>query len=155
MAKKRTTPKNQSGFSVIEILLVIVVIGVLLAIIFTGYVAVHRNNNNQKRQQDITTIYKSLEAYYVDNSNYPTLADMNSASWLTQNMPTLSLSNLQDPTGKADQLVTNPQANAYAYEVVATDGASCNDTTVICAHYTLVATLDQGTTATFVKSSLN
>ncbi|HUD05997.1 MAG TPA: prepilin-type N-terminal cleavage/methylation domain-containing protein [Candidatus Saccharimonadales bacterium] len=147
--------KDQSGFSIIEILLVAVAVGILISIVLTAYVSVHRNQNNQTRQNDIQAIYQKLEAYYVENSQYPTLADMNNSAWLTKNMPNLNPGDLKDPSGKTEQLVTKPETNAYAYEVTSVDGSTCNDKTVICAHYSLVATLDESSAPTFVKSSLN
>ena len=149
------TKNSQSGFTVIELVLVLVIIGILLAIIFTAYTSVHTNQNNQARENSIDKIYKNLEAYYVDNSQYPTLSYMNSATWLTKNMPNLNPATLKDPAGKTETLVAIPKANFYAYEVTAADGGVCDNVARICQHYTLVASLIKNSSKTYIKSSLN
>ena len=144
-----------SGFTVIELVFVLLIVGILLAIIFSAYNGVHRNQNNQNRENAVNTISKNLEAYYVDNSDYPTLIEMNTPTWLAKNMPNLNSAKLQDPSAKQDKLTDTPKPNYYAYEVTAADGGSCDNVARICQHYSLVATLQKSTAKTYVKSSLN
>ena len=146
---------GQKGFTLLELIVVLLIIGLLGALFYVGRTSVERNNRNTLREQDINTIYKQLEAYYVVNQKYPTLGDMNSSSWLAKNMPNLQPSTLKDPLGKSDQLVARPQKDAYAYQVSSANGAGCNDTTTPCAHYTLTATLERSPQKTYVQSSLN
>jgi type II secretory pathway pseudopilin PulG len=134
---------------------VLVVLGVLGALFFSTYAGVQRNNRNQERQHDVNNIYQQLESYYVVNSKYPTLADMNSQTWLQTNMKTLSYASLRDPSNSSYMLVARPTKDAYAYQVSSATGAGCNDTTTPCAHYTLTATLEDSALKTYVKSSLN
>jgi Tfp pilus assembly protein PilE len=155
VSKLRQSHSSEQGLTVIELVFILVIIGVLLTIIFSAYAGVHRNQNNQNRESAVSTIYKNLEAYYVDNSNYPTLSEMNSATWVAKNMPTLSPNELKDPAAKTDKLVSGPRANAYAYEVTAADGGSCDNVARLCQHYSLIATLDNSSSKTYVKSSLN
>lgn len=133
----------------------IVAIGVLGALVFSTYAGVRRNQHNQQRQTDIQAIYKQLESYYVVNSDYPTLADINSPAWRATNMKALSSAALRDPSSKSDLLVAEPTAKAYSYDVTAADGSDCNNQTRVCAHYTLTATLEGRNAGTYVKSSLN
>jgi type II secretory pathway pseudopilin PulG len=136
-------------------MLVLVIIGVLAALFFSTFAGIQRNQHNQERQRDINALYQQLEAYYVVNAKYPTLVDMNTASWLQANMKTLSRESLRDPSSKSYLLVSRPQKNAYAYQVSSATGAGCNDTSTPCAHYTLTATLQNSPEKTYVKSSLN
>jgi prepilin-type N-terminal cleavage/methylation domain-containing protein len=147
--------RNRSGFTVLELVVVIVIIGVLTALFVSTYAGIERNGRNHDRRSDIQEIYQQLEAYYVENSKYPTLSDMNSSSWLQANMKTLDQSSLKDPSGSSNQLVARPQPDAFAYQVSSASGTGCNDTTTPCAHYTLTATLEDSAEKTFVKSSLN
>jgi len=146
---------NQAGFTLIELLVVIVIIGILLALVITSYASVQRNQRNQDRQQDVNQIYEQLEAYYVENSKYPTLADMNNLNWVATNMKTLAKSALKDPSSNSYLLVAKPTKNAFAYTVTSSTGTTCNNVTVICAHYTLTATLEASALKTYVKTSLN
>ncbi len=139
----------------LELVVVIVIIGVLSALFVTTYAGIQRNNRNQTRQSDIQEIYEQLEAYYVENSKYPTLADMNNQTWVKANLKTLNPNALEDPLGKSETLVARPEAGAYAYQVSSAAGTGCNNTSTPCAHYTLTATLEDSAQKTFVKSSLN
>jgi len=132
---------------------VAVIIGILLALIFTTYAGVREKERNTQRQNEITELQGKLELYYAENSKYPTLADMNNPTWLMQNMKSLDTSNLRDPSGNADKLVSAPTPHAFAYIVTASNGSTCDNITVNCAEYTLTATLEGG--GTFTKSSLN
>ena len=147
--------RQQSGFTILELLVVVIIIGILLTLVFSTYAGIRRNQNNQERQRDVQDVYQQLEAYYVENSEYPTLAQMNSPTWVSTNMKTLNKASLQDPDSKSYLLAATPTKNAYAYEVTAINGSACNDTTIVCAHYSLVATLQGGSQKTFSKSSLN
>lgn len=146
---------GQKGFTILELLLVVVIICLLAAIIFSTIAGVRRNERNQERRRDIQDIYQQLESYSVENAKYPTLNDMNSASWLATNMKTLDKESLRDPSSKSYALVALPTKDAYAYQVVAADGSACDNVTKPCAHYTLTATLEGANQGTFVKSSLN
>ena len=146
---------KQAGFTMIELLAVLVIIGILLALVVSSYASIQRDQRNQDRQQDIKQVYEQLEAYYVENSKYPTLAEMDNLSWVSTNMKTLDKSALKDPSGSTELLVAKPTANAYSYTVTSSDGSACNNTTTICAHYTLTAALEDSSPKTFVKTSLN
>ena|SRR5579872_3168346 len=147
--------KKQAGFTILEMLLVVVAICLLAAIIFSTVAGVRRNQRNQERRRDIQDIYQQLEAYNVENAKYPTLSDMNSSSWLALNMKTLNTQSLRDPSSKSYALAAQPMKDAYAYQVVAADGTACDNVTKPCAHYTLTATLEGVGQGTIVKSSLN
>jgi prepilin-type N-terminal cleavage/methylation domain-containing protein len=146
---------KQDGFTTIELLAVVIVIGILLSLVFATYTGVQRNNRNQERQRDVQGVYQQLEAYYVESSNYPTLTDINSSSWRAISMKTLDKESLRDPSSKSYSLVAKPAKNAYSYDVTAADGGSCDNIGRICAHYTLTATLEGTAQNTYVKSSLN
>jgi type II secretory pathway pseudopilin PulG len=147
--------RRQGGFSVLELLLIVVVIGLLAAVVVSTYAGIRRNQRNQERRRDVQDIYQLLEAYDVENGKYPTLANMNSNTWLTANLKTLNPESLRDPSSKSYALVSAPAKNAYAYVVTATDGSACDDTVKACAHYTITATLEGSNEPPFVKSSLN
>ncbi len=151
----RDLRKDQKGHSFLELVAVCVVIGILLTIILAGYTTVERNRQNQQRQTNINNIYSQLETYYVVHSFYPTLADMDSTTWVNTNMPGLNPSWLRDPKGKAYLLVSQPTKNAYSYQVTAGNGDACNNVALACVHYTLTATLVSSAQHTYVRSSLN
>jgi type II secretory pathway pseudopilin PulG len=147
--------KDETGHSFLELVAVCVVIGILLTIIVAGFTTVERNRQNQQRQTDINNIYQQLESYYVVHSFYPTFANMNDTTWVGTNLPALNLNSLRDPKSKSYLLTSLPTKNAFAYQVTAADGGSCNNVVRLCIHYTLTATLLGTAQHTYVRSSLN
>ena len=64
---KRTT----SGFTIVELLIVIVVIAILAAISIVAYNGIQARARDNIRYQDVKSITKALELYKIDNGNYP------------------------------------------------------------------------------------
>jgi type II secretion system protein G len=143
--------KKQSGFTIVELLIVIVVIGILAGLVITTFTGIQQKARNTERQTDIKAIHGQLEAYYAQNGKYPTLADMNDATWRTSNMKGLDTEALKDPKGAAATLAAAAAADVYSYVVTPSD---CdNSTGGDCTGYTLTATNEGG--GTFVKTNLN
>lgn len=63
--------QKQSGFTIVELLIVIVVIGILAAITIVAFNGVQQKGRDAKRSNDISYIKKLLEMYKADNSTYP------------------------------------------------------------------------------------
>ena len=162
---------RESGFTIVELLIVIVVIGILAALVIVTFSGIQQKARDTKRQTDIKAIHGHLESYYAQNgSGYPILADINDPgaandpSWRSINFKGLDEAALCDPSADSQTgcaLVAAPAAGSYAYQTWDTDGSTActgtagnNDT---CAKYTLTATLE-GTISgedTYVKNSLN
>lgn len=64
--------KKAYGFTIVELLIVIVVIGILAAISIVAYNGIQSRARDTQRKQDVQTISKALELYYIDNGQYPT-----------------------------------------------------------------------------------
>ena len=77
--------QKQSGFTIVELLIVIVVIGILAAITIVAYNGVQQRARDAQRKQDVATITKALELYYTDNGRYPNSSGSTSInnSWST------------------------------------------------------------------------
>lgn len=144
---------KEQGFTIVELLIVIVVIGILAALVVTTFTGIQQKARNTERQTDIKAIHGQVEAYYAQNGRYPTLANLNDSSFRTANMKGLDEEALKDPKGTAATLVAAPAANAYAYAVTATGGGACDNATNDCAVYVLTATNEGG--GTFTKNNLN
>jgi len=159
----KNNTKHSRGFTVIELLVVIVVVCILALFVGATYSGVQAKNRNAQRQSDIDTLKVQLENYYAQNNVYPTLAELNSNSWRAANLKHVSEANIADPrwsanikscTADGQAIATNvPTSDCYSYQVTGSDGSACNNTTIDCAHYTLTAILEGG--QKYVKSSLN
>jgi prepilin-type N-terminal cleavage/methylation domain-containing protein len=71
-----------SGFTIVELLIVIVVIAILAAIVIVAYNGVQGRARDSRRLQDAETIVKALEAYKVTHGNYPpAVSTAGAAGW--------------------------------------------------------------------------
>jgi len=62
--------KDERGFTLIELMIVIAIIGILAAIAIPQFSAYRQRSYNSAAQSDIRNIATAQEAYYVDNSIY-------------------------------------------------------------------------------------
>ena len=65
---------KQKGFTIVELLIVIVVIAILAAITIVAYNGVQARAHDSKREADGNGIKKALEVYRVANNRYPLTA---------------------------------------------------------------------------------
>jgi len=67
------------GFTIVELLIVIVVIGILAAISIVAYNGIQQRARDATRMSDIGAIAKAVELYYAENGSYPL-----TPGWCTQ-----------------------------------------------------------------------
>lgn len=73
--------KSTTGFTIVELLIVIVVIAILAAISIVAYTGIQNRANNSAVQNDLAAAVKALELYKIDNSEYPdTLVEVGAMS---------------------------------------------------------------------------
>ena len=148
--------KRQSGFTIVELLIVIVVIGILATLVIVTFTGIQQKARNSQRQTDINALDSHLEAYYAQTGSYPSLAVLTSSGWIGANMKGLDVEALKDPKGGDLQAATD--ATHYGYAPKA-GGAACTDTgsgttaTSNCDSFTLTATLEGSPSTTYTKSS--
>ena len=64
----------QSGFTLVELLIVVVVIAILAAITIVAYNGMVARANDARRMQDVSEIRKTLSLYKVDHGDFPPAA---------------------------------------------------------------------------------
>lgn len=143
--------RKQSGFTIVELLIVIVVIGILAAIVITTFTGVQKKGRDADRKSDVNAIYSQVEVYFAQEGKYPSLTQLNDSTFRTANLKGLQDDALTDPKGSAATLVGTPAANSYAYAV--TPSGCDNGTGGDCTGFTLTATLESG--GTFAKTGSN
>ena len=63
--------KSKKGFTIVELLIVIVVIAILAAISIVAYNGIQQRARDSQRKSDVASITKALELYYADKGKYP------------------------------------------------------------------------------------
>jgi general secretion pathway protein G len=66
--------RKQGGFTLLELLIIIVIIGIFGLLIIPGIIDAPKKNRDTQRETDLRGVQKGLEDYFVANSAYPTSA---------------------------------------------------------------------------------
>lgn len=157
--------KRQGGFTIVELLIVIVVIGILATLVIVTFTGIQKKARDNQRQTDINAVNSQLAAFYTEHGYYPTAQDLKTGTFLSANMKGLDPESLVDPkqdSSKGDTISgTAVPATTYQYSYVATAsvvGATCDNATASdpttnsgCDTYTLTAHLENG--PDFIKKS--
>lgn len=141
-----TIKTKQQGFTIVELLIVIVVIGILAALVITTFTGIQKKARDTERTTDIKALHGQLEAYYAQNGSYPQIGDLNSTT-----LKGLDSTALSDPKLTTATIVAGAgDSTHYGYAV--TPG-TCTTAANDCTAYVLTATLEGG--GTYTKNSLN
>ncbi len=73
---KNTISRLVSGFTLVEIIVVIAIMGVLSAIVYSSFNSAKAQSRDQRKISDIAGLQLSLESYFNHNHEYP--ADLQS-----------------------------------------------------------------------------
>ena len=148
--------KKEKGFTIVELLIVIVVIGILATLVIVTFSGIQQRARDTQRQTDINAIQGHLEAYYASTGTYPTLAMLLDSGFRAKYMKGLDPEALNAPDGTP--IAATLPTNGYSY-VATAGGAACPaatgttpDLVSTCDAYTLTADLENSTT-NYVKQS--
>ena len=136
--------KRSEGFTIVELLIVIVVIGILAALVLNTFQGVQARARDTERKTDINAIHTQLEVFYNDNGYYLAAASDLSVA----NLAGIDGAALEDP----NQVTIGGAGGNYSY--VPTPASCTNGGATPCASYALTSTLE-GDVAGYTKDSLN
>ena len=153
--------KNKSkGFTIVELLIVIVVIGILATLVIVTFTGIQQKARNSQRQTDINAVDSHVEAFYAQYGFYPSLADLQSQTAGTGFVPTfmkgLDPEAMRDPKGATSTIGATASASQYSYVAAGTGCTNTTATTITagspvdngCTSFVLTAQQENGTNYT-------
>lgn len=96
--------KKSAGFTLIEILVVVTIIGLLTLTAVVTYSAFLKQSRDAKRKADLGQVAAALEMYRSNNDTYPV-----GSVWAT------TLNVLTTPVVYIQSLPTDPKSSSYSY----------------------------------------
>jgi len=113
MVRPLGPPPRASGFTLVEILVVIVILGILAALVVPRIIERPDQARVTAAKADIATIMQALKLYRLDNQRYPTTEQGLSALVVR---PTLAPAPANwKPNGYLERLPQDPWGNPYQY----------------------------------------
>lgn len=108
---ERQTFKTQRGFTLMELMVVIVILGVLASLVVPNLMGNKDRADRQKAVSDIVALENALDMYKLDNHRYPTTDQGLDALVVA---PRLSpLAENYNPEGYIRRLPADPWGNEY------------------------------------------
>ena len=147
--------KTRSGFTIVELLIVIVVIGILAAITIVAYNGIQSRGRDADRVSDMNALKKSLALFHAEKGYYPAVNDMTS---LTFRRDTLKIpEGIVNPPGTTNTIgycwANTP--SSYCYVGTAAPGGSfdCGTAGEQCIGYRVSYRLEQDPNTMIVMSN--
>jgi general secretion pathway protein G len=114
------THRRQRGFTMIEIMVVVVILGVLAALVVPQIMSRPDQAKVTAAQSDIKAIVMALDIYKLDNHNYP--ANQQGLQALVSKPSGTPPARNWNPDGYLKRLPIDPWGNNYQYRVPGSRG---------------------------------
>ena len=126
------------AFTLIEIMIVVVVVGILSTALIAGISSYLKNANDAKRSSQISIISEALERYFDANGEYPTCAAMTQtpSTIATNTLIGIKTDAFQAPGGSTNSIVCNTITNSNQFGYLLANSTTCASS-VSCLSYSL------------------
>lgn len=136
-----------SGFSIVELVVVITVMGILLVVGVASFDAAEVQSRDRERQIDVEAIAMHLEIFYTSGfgtasiGQYPSvqasvgligketyyLRDLDTSNIIAPRQNTYSLISATNSTQTTSGVLPQPTVNQYVYQPIATNKTLCDN----------------------------
>ena len=111
----KTNIRQQKGFSFVELLVAIAILGILTAITMVSFQGANKNARDTRRKAEIHEMKGAIEEYRLVNETYPAVNDTSvDGIFLSTLQPDFLTKNYLDPKNSA--------TNYYSYQYVGNSG---------------------------------
>ena len=117
-AKKRPSRRKRNGFSLVELMVVLFIIGLLATVVIINVLPSQDKAMRVKAEADIATLQQAMELYRLDNATYPGSGEGLQA--LVRPPASLAMPQNYRAGGYIKSLPTDPWGRAYQYRVPGT-----------------------------------
>jgi len=146
---------DRRGFTIIELIVVIAVMGILLVLAVANIQSSQVNARDDERKSDINTIATRLDSYYstANLGAYPPTTFTTTEASITNILTGIDPLSLQAPgvTGSTISLIAantnatqSPSASQYIYQPLDSSGNLCTTAAVECRTFVLYGRLETG-----------
>ncbi|WP_305067897.1 type II secretion system major pseudopilin GspG [Luteimonas sp. MC1828] len=118
---RRTRPERASGFTLVELMVAIVIIGLLSTVVMINVMPSQDRAMTEKARADISVLEQAMETYRLDNLAYPSTAQGLDA--LLKAPAGLARPERYRKGGYIRRLPTDPWGNAYQFRQPGRDGS--------------------------------
>ncbi len=164
-----STKKLQKGFTIIELLIVIAIIGILATLVLTNFQGAQAKGRDTVRKNDINSIFAKLEEFYNENGGYPdgaldgtlvdgdpVLAGIDDEALIDADEDSIVYTGGFVVTGGTEPTIAPDNDDEYVYAAYDCDSAAAQDPVgATCGKYKLGTFLEREDPALFEKDSLN
>lgn len=155
--------RSHSGFTVPELLLIILVVLILSGLLLANYQGARAKERDTKRVTDINLIDNKLETYFNVNNSYP-------ASFNSSQLFGIDANSLRDPNGQmivfaapvadaaAAQAQANPNSGSKSSYLYIPYPSGCTNVAKNCTGYILKSFIEKPTSTTpnpYTKVGIN